>query len=49
MVTMNNAVSFKITFGVNEGYFHNKKYQQSTVTVEFVDTNMVYLQNESEV
>lgn len=143
MVTMNNAISFKITFGVNEGYFHNnenndsilvisndiidmiskvasepfgkgslfgqkrdiivsgvltpgsicypamfgcpdggekgfvytgcmnpafvenknsyigaveslakmikKKYQQSTVTVEFVDTNMVYLQNEQEV
>lgn len=143
MVTMNNTVGFKITFGVNEGYFHNnenkdslskiaddiilmieqvrdepygtgalfgqkrdvyitgvltpvrvcyplgfgcpeggekgfiysgcmnpnfvdnkerykdgveaiakrikKKYQQSTVTVEFVDTEMVYLQNESEV
>jgi hypothetical protein len=25
-----------------------KKYQQSTVTVEFVDTEMVYLQNGGE-
>ena len=30
MVTMNNAVSFKITFGVNQGYFHSNENKPET-------------------
>lgn len=33
MVTMNNAVSFKITFGVNEGYFHNNENNDSILVI----------------
>jgi len=30
MVTMNNTVGFKITFGVNQGYFHSNENKPET-------------------